>query len=71
MPDVIRIVAPPEDRFAAGLIERRISASDGEAEIERQLARGDVGHCTVPNDLAVFILIKAEVDEAADEVAGL
>ena len=37
----------------------------------RQLACSDMRHRAVPHDFAVFILIEAKVDEAANEVSGL
>src|SRR5205823_3430161 len=35
MAHAIFVVAPPEDSFAARLVERRIPAADGEAEVQR------------------------------------
>ena len=67
----VGIVAPPEHGFAARLITGRGAAAHGETEVERKLPRGDMRIRAVPDDAPGFVLVEAQVNIAADEVAGL
>ena len=71
MAGFIGIIAPPDDAVAAGLVENGGAAGNGETEVHGELAGRDVGIRAVPDDSARFILIEAEMDIAAQEVAGL
>ena len=64
-------VFPPENAFAADFVGIGGAVGQREAEIESHLPAGDVRHRAVPHDSSRFILIESEIDESADEIAGL
>ena len=67
----VGIMAPPKHGFAAGFVQAGGAAAYGEAEVEGELAGGDVRIGAVPNDTAGFILIEAEIEEGTDEISRL
>src|SRR5580704_13948578 len=71
VPRFIRVIFPPVDAVAAGLVHRRRSAGRSEPEVHPLLANGNIRIAAVENDPAGFVLIETKMNEAAEEVSGL
>src|SRR4051794_23563018 len=62
---------PPIHSVAAWLIERRCSAGSCESEVQRHLTCSNIWVTAIEYDSSGLILIKAEMDKAAEKVPGL
>jgi hypothetical protein len=62
---------PPHDAVAARLVQAGGTARQREAQVDRRLTRGDPRKRAVPHDAVLQVLVEAEMDEGADEIAGL
>src|SRR4029079_12812577 len=62
---------PPQNWFAARLVERRGAAWRREAEIHRRLPGGNKWKDAVPDDPPFEILVESEMNKCLEEVACL
>ena len=70
-PRLVGVVGPPQHALAAGLEHLGRAAGRAEADVHRQLPRGDVGVHAVEHAASGLVLVEAQVQEAAQVVARL
>ena len=68
---LVRVTRPPDDAIAAGLVHAGGAARQAEAQVDRRLTRRDPWKRAVPDDAVLRVLVEAEMDEGADEIARL
>src|SRR5271155_3559935 len=70
-PGFIRVILPPDDAIASGLVHRRCSAGGCESDVDPLLANSDIRVAAVEDYLSGFILIEAQMNKAAEVVSRL
>src|SRR6476620_5125267 len=69
--DLVLRRTPPDDRLAAGLVQRAGAARQRESKVDGRLPRGNAGKHAVPHDVLREVLIETEVNDLpANDLVG-
>ena len=67
----VRVIRPPDDTVTPGFVHRGPATRRPESDVHRQEADGDIRVAAVEDNSSGFVLVEAQVNEAAKEVSRL